>query len=83
MFPLPIASACSKVSGSFVPLVSGSAKEIQPAMIAAPPITRNGSIGSTESRLAMDGASIAPILATVEHKPMEELRTQVGNNSEV
>ena len=82
-FPAPIASACSNVSGRIVPLVSGSANERHPAMTAAPPMTRNGSIASTESSPAMDGASIAPILATVEHSPIAELRTHVGNSSEV
>ena len=79
----PASIACSNVSGRIVPLVSGSANERHPAMTAAPPMTRNGSIASTESSPAMDGASIAPILATVEHSPIAELRTHVGNSSEV
>jgi len=71
------------VSGRGRPAVSGRRRATRPPRQLQQPMIMKGNSGFVEDKDAMVGARSPPILAEVEHKPMAEFLTGVGNNSAV
>lgn len=80
-FFLPIFSASSIVSGSFVPKVSGSSIDRTPAAKAKAPNTKSGKIEEILFSKGTNGAKSAPNLENVEKVPTPPLRMRVGSIS--
>ena len=83
LFLFDIETASSTVSGSGSPEVSGSRRAASPPTQDEQPMIMKVNSGFVLESEAMVGVSRPPTLADVEHRPMAEFLTGVGNSSAV